>query len=318
VSSPEPGRPRSRNPRLGYTCAVLAAIISGVSIYVNSFGVKLFHDATLYTMLKNSVVGLLLLLPLIFMARRRMEYARLNRRQSAWLVALALTGGSIPYVLFFHGLQLTNAITGSVLNHLQFAFVALIAFVFLRERISAWMWAGLAVLLAGTLLGTNLGRVHWDTGAYLVMASTLLFAIDFVIAKHLLQGLSTLAVMAAKMTLGSALLVVYSGLTGHLAGVARLTAHQVELVLLTGLILLAFTCLTFLAIRHAMVSAVMAIGMASPIVTTALQLAVNQHLTVAPADLAGIVVTVLAVAAILVLGIRQEAPGRGPAAMVPA
>jgi len=148
------------------------------------------------------------------------------------------------------------------------------------------------------------------TGAGLVLAPSVLFAIDFVIAKHLLRGLSTLAVMTAKMTLGSALLVAFSGLTGHLAGLARLSAYQVEFVLLTGLILLAFTCFTFLAIRHAMVSAVMAIGMGSPIVTTAIQLSVNQHFNIARAEVAGLAVTLLTVSFILVLGIRTEAPAR--------
>ena len=297
---------KALNPRLGYTFAVLAAIISGVSIYVNSFGVKLFHDATVYTLLKNGVVGLILVVALLFAATRRAEYRRLNGRQSVWLVALALTGGSIPYVLFFTGLQHTNAITASVLNHLQFAFVAVIAFVFLRERVSAWMWAGLLVLLVGVTLGTNLGKVHWDTGAYLILASTVLFAIDFVIAKHLLKELSTLAVMTAKMSLGTLMLIAYSAWTGRLAAVAHLTAAQWRISMTVGLILLAFTVTTFVAIRNVSVTAVIAIGQASPIITALLDLAVSRHLRLPLANSVGLLVTFIAVAAILILGSRSE------------
>ena len=304
------GQMKTLNPRLGYTFAVLAAIISGVSIYVNSFGVKLFHDATLYTMLKNSVVGLVLVVALLFVASRRAEYRRLNGRQSAWLVALALTGGSIPYVLFFTGLQLTNAITASVLNHLQFAFVALIAFLFLRERLSAWMWAGLAVLLVGATLGTNLGKVHWDTGAYLILTSTILFAIDFVIAKHLLKDLSTLAVMTAKMSLGSLLLIAYSAWTGRLDAVAHLTAAQWRISIIVGFILLAFTITTFVAIANVSVTAVIAIGQASPIITALLDLALTRHLRLPLANSIGLLVTFVAVAAILFIGSRTEARTR--------
>lgn len=297
---------KALNPRLGYTFAVLAAVISGVSIYVNSFGVKLFHDATVYTLLKNGVVGLILLVALLFAASRRAEYRRLNRRQSAWLIALALTGGSIPYVLFFTGLQHTNAITASVLNHLQFAFVAVIAFVFLRERISAWMWAGLLVLLVGATLGTNLGKVHWDTGAYLILASTVLFAIDFVIAKHLLRELSTLAVMTAKMSLGTLMLIAYSAWTGRLSAVGHLTAAQWRISITVGLILLAFTVTTFVAIRNVSVTAVIAIGQASPIITALLDLAVTRHLRLPLANSVGLLVTFVAVAAILIIGSRSE------------
>lgn len=294
-------------PWLGYVFAVAAAIVSGASVYVNSVGVHIYKDATLYTTLKNGLVGVILLVPLLVFAERRREYVRLDRGTGAWLVALAITGGSVPYLLFFNGLQHATAVTGAFLNHLQFLLVGLFAVVFLRERVRPAMWAGFVVLLIGATLGTNLGQLKWSGGAYLILLSTVLFAIDFVIAKHLLRGLSTLTVMTAKMTLGSAMLVAYSFLTGHLAGAARLTAFQVEYVLLTGLILLAFTACTFLAIRHAMVSAVMAIGMAAPLVTTAIQYAVSAQLRPAPADIAGLSVTFAAVAAVLYLGVRQEA-----------
>lgn len=59
------------NPRVGYYFAVLNAIISGVAIYVNSIGVKMFGDSTLYTALKNAVVGIAVLIPVIVVASRR-------------------------------------------------------------------------------------------------------------------------------------------------------------------------------------------------------------------------------------------------------
>ncbi len=295
-----------RSARWGYLFAALAALISGVSIYVNSFGVRIFHDATVYTMLKNSVGGAVLLALLLVSAKRRSEYRSLDRRQSAWLIALAITGGSVPYVLFFSGLLLTNAVTASVLNHLQFAFVALIAFAFLREKITAPMWAGLVVLLVGVTLGTNLGQVHWDRGAQLILVSTLLFAVDFVIAKHLLGQLSTLSVMTAKMSLGSLMLIAYTAVIGRLGLVAHLSAAQWRITLIVGLILLAFTVTTFIAIRLVSVTAVIAIGQASPIVTAIIDLVQTHRLRLPLLNSLGLLVTLLAVGTILFIGSRQE------------
>ena len=302
---------RIRGAGWGYGFAALAALISGVSIYVNSFGVRLFHDATVYTTLKNSVGGAVLLTALIVSSRRRAEYRALDRRQALWLIALAITGGSVPYVLFFEGLLQTNAVTASVLNHLQFAFVALIAFVFLRERVAPPMWAALAVLLVGVTLGTNLGRVHLDRGAWLILASTLLFAIDFVIAKHLLRNLSTLAVMTAKMSLGSLMLVAYTVATGKLGLVTHLTAAQWRITVGVGLILLAFTVATFIAIRLVSVTAVIAIGQASPIVTALIDLIQTHRLRLPVLNSLGLLITLLAVATILLIGGRQERAGAG-------
>lgn len=295
-----------RSASFGYLFAAVAAVISGVAVYVNSLGVKTFSDPVLYTALKDGLVGLVLLVPLIFSAGWRAEYRRLDRRTWAWMIALALTGGSIPFALFFSGLKMTTAATGAVLNHFQFVLVAIFAVVFLREKIRPAMWAGFAVLLLGTMLGTNLHALKWNEGAWLIGASTVLFAIDFVIAKHLLRGLATLTVMTARMTIGTAMLFVYVIGIGHLGQAAHLNATQWEFVIATGAILLLFTVTTFTAIRHASVSAVLAIGAAAPIITTLLQVAGTGTLKLDPGSLAGLAVILVASVAVIVIGVRQD------------
>jgi drug/metabolite transporter (DMT)-like permease len=296
----------ARSPRLGYLCAAIAAVISGVAVYVNSLGVKTFSDPVLYTALKDGFVGLVLLVPLTLSAGWRAEYARLDRRTWAWMIALALTGGSVPFALFFSGLKLTTAATGAVLNHFQFVLVAIFAVLFLRERIRPAMWAGFAVLLLGTMLGTNLNALRWNDGAWLIGASTVLFAIDFVIAKHLLRGLATLTVMTARMTIGTAILFVYVIGVGHLGQAAHLSPTQWGFVLATGLILLLFTVATFTAIKHASVSAVLAIGTAAPIITTLLQVAGTGTLKLDAGSMVGLIVVLVAAIAIIALGVRED------------
>jgi drug/metabolite transporter (DMT)-like permease len=295
------------NPGFGYVFAILAAAVSGISVYVNSLGVKTFSDPVLYTALKDGVVGVILIAPLLISSGWRAEYRKLSARTWAWMIALALTGGSIPFALFFTGLKTSTAATGAVLNHFQFVLVAVFAAIFLREKIKPALWAGFAVLLLGTMLGTNLGAMKWNQGAVLIAASTVLFAIDFVIAKHLLRGLSTLMVMTARMTLGTAILFGYLAAIGDLGKIAHLKTVQVQFVLVTGLILLAFVVCTFTAIRHASVSAVLAIGAASPIITTLLQVGATGKLHLAPVDSAGLFVLVTSVVVVLVIGIRQDA-----------
>ena len=302
-----------RSPYFGYVFAIFAAVISGVSVYVNSLGVKTFSDPVLYTALKDGVVGVILLFPLVVSSGWRGEYRRLSPKTWAWMIALALTGGSIPFALFFSGLKLTTAATGAVLNHFQFVLVAIFAMMFLKDRIRPALWAGFAVLLLGTMLGTNLGALKWNQGALLILASTVLFAIDFVIAKHLLRGLSTLMVMTARMTLGTAMLFAYLVAIGHLGTIGHLKTAQVQFVLVTGLILLAFVVCTFTAIRHASVSSVLAIGAASPIITTLLQVGAAGKVKLAPADTLGLLVLAVSVVVILVIGIRQDSRVAPPA-----
>ena len=53
-----------RSAILGYLFAAAAACISGVSVFVNSLGVRTFADPVVYTALKDGLVGLVLLVPL--------------------------------------------------------------------------------------------------------------------------------------------------------------------------------------------------------------------------------------------------------------
>jgi drug/metabolite transporter (DMT)-like permease len=295
-----------RSPPLGYVFAALAALISGVSVYVNSLGVRTFTDPVLYTALKDGFVGILLLVPLAFSPGWRAEYRRLDRRTWAWIVALALTGGSVPFALFYSGLQVTTAATGALINHFQFVLVAVFAVAFLKERIRPAMWTGLIVLLVATSVGTNLDALQWNTGAWLIVGSTFLFAVDFVIAKHLLRGLATLTVMTARMTLGTAMLFAYVAAAGRLTPVSEISATQWTFVLVTGVLLLLFTVTTFSAIRHASVSAVLAIGTAAPIITVVLQFFGTGNDELAHAELIGLGLTLAAVAGVIVIGVRQD------------
>src|SRR5690242_10095401 len=155
------GRP---NPRIGYGFAIANGIISGFAIYINSLGVKMFSDSTVYTTLKNLVVGVALLIPLALFAGSRLEYRRLSPKQWGLLLLLALVGGSVPYLLYFSGLQMTTAVTGSLLNHMQFVLVAFMATWWLQERFSPLMWLALATLLLGVVFGKNLNSLRVDEG----------------------------------------------------------------------------------------------------------------------------------------------------------
>lgn len=99
--------------------------------------------------------------------------------------------------------------------------------------------------LLATLLGTRLDTLKWNQGALLVAASTVLFAIDFVIAKHLLRGLATLTVLTARMTIGTAMIFAYVIGVGRIGPITQLSGTQWGFVVVTSFLLLLFTTTTF-------------------------------------------------------------------------
>jgi drug/metabolite transporter (DMT)-like permease len=312
------GAPRLASPRVGYYFAALNAIISGFAIYINTLGVKMFHSSTLYTTMKNSVVGIALLIPFFFIAANRAQIKRLTARQWGLLALIAITGGSVAYALNFRGLQLSNAVMGSLTDHTQFLMVAALAAIFLRERFGVWVWLALGVLFVGLSLGVSVNQVRWSAGVPLLLGAALLFALDFVIIKYTLKDVSTWTVMLFKMG-GGALILVGIVVAGSVlptfgsfvaAGKAvkefgTLNTTQWGFVIVTGLILLAFTITSIMGLRYASATGVTAISAASPIITTAL-VVVAQGAPVAPVRLLGLGLILAAAVATFTLAQRKE------------
>lgn len=294
------------NPRLGYQFAALNALISGFAIFINSIGVRTFADSTLYTTLKNGVVGAAVVLPLLLSGAHRRELAGLGRREWGLLALIALVAGSVAYALDFRGLQISTAATAAVIDHSQFLLVAVLAAVLLGERPGRAIVCALAVLAGGLALGLRLGAVHVDAGVPFLVSSTVLFALGAVLIKVALRTISVAVVVAMKMTLGSALLFAYVAATGRLGAALHLSATQWGFVLVTGLILLAFTLTELWGLRHASATGVMAISAGAPIVTTLL-VAATRRAPIPPAQLLGLGMILAAVLTIYAVGSGREA-----------
>ncbi len=119
------------DPRLGYRFAALNALISGFAVFVNSIGVRMFADSTLYTALKNGVVAVAVTLPFLLSRGRRSELARLTRCEWSLLLLIAVVAGSVAYGVDFRGRQISTATTAAVIGHTQFLVVAAAARMFL-------------------------------------------------------------------------------------------------------------------------------------------------------------------------------------------
>lgn len=298
-------------PYLGYIYAGLNAVISGFAIFINTYGVKIFSDSTLYTTLKNGVTGVLLAIPFLLIASQRAELKQLSKRQWGLLLLLAVIGGSVPYALTFRGFQLIGSpVTNTILSRTQFLFVALFAVFAIKERISAMTGVAVLTLLVGVLWGLNLHQFVMNQGAILIVLATVLYAITTVLMKYLLRELSPMMVMVAKMSIGSLMLVAYVATTGHISAIASLSAAQWSYTIGTGVILLLFTVTSVLSLRHISAVASTAIPSASPLVTASLVMISSGSLAL-PKTLngTGSIIILAAIGMFVVMGLlnRQHA-----------
>jgi drug/metabolite transporter (DMT)-like permease len=257
----------------GVALAFVTAVISGISIWVNGRAVGHFGDATVYTTAKNLVAGVLLVV--IFLAGRGgggvAEARGLGRREWLSLFGVGLIGGSVPFVLFFEGLARAEATQASFIQKTLVIWVALLAVPLLHERFG-WPHAlAILLLIAGQawLVG-DAGTVTFGKGEAMILAATLLWAVEIVFVKHLLRGLSPSLLAAARMGFGVALLLTWVAVSGRWSGLTGLGAEQWRWVLLTGLLLTAYVATWYAALARAQAIDVTAVLVFGAFVTAAL------------------------------------------------
>lgn len=220
----------------GVYFVLATAVISGFAIFVNKIGVTGI-DASVYTLAKNLVAGLLLF-SLIIGVKKFKELRALKKGQWIRLATIGLVGGSIPFVLFFTGLQLTTAARGAFIHKSMFIFIAVFAVFFLKEKLSKKILIPAVLLLVGNALFLNLPS-GLETGDLLILAATLFWAVEIIISKHTLRAISPSVVGFGRMFFGAIFMLVYLVATGGINQAGSLLANW-PWVLITGGILFLY------------------------------------------------------------------------------
>ena len=242
--------PGIQGTQRGVLLALATAAISGLSVYLNAFGVKLVSDAAVYTTAKNAVAAVVLVTIALLLGARH-EATSLAPRPRLGVLAIAVIGGSVPFVLFFSGLAVATAPTAAFIHKTMFIWVAFMAVPLLSERLGLLQVGALGVLLAGQALIAPPVGVGWGPGETMILAATLLWSVEVVLAKRLLAGVSAPLLAASRMGLGFVILVGYLVVSGRIGGFATLTPDAWLWVMVTGGMLSAYVITWYSALRHA-------------------------------------------------------------------
>jgi drug/metabolite transporter (DMT)-like permease len=192
------------------------------------------------------------------------------------VVAVAVIGGSVPFVLFFEGLARASSTHAAFIHKTLVVWVALLAVPLLGERLRGPHFAALGLLLAGlVMLDGGLGGFRFGGGELLILAATLLWAAEVVLAKRLLDTFAPGRLAVARMGLGVLLLLGWLALTGRLDALATLGADGWQWATLTGAILAAYVATWFTALAHAPAVDVTAVLVLGAVVTGLLSAAVK-------------------------------------------
>ena len=256
----------------GYFLVFLTALISGFSIYINKFGVGIFKNPEIYTFLRVLLVAFILGLILVVFDFKKVK--NLRKRDWLLLVLIGLVGGSVPFLLFFKGLKITSSAEGSFIHKTMFLWIAILASVFLKEKIDRkFLFGALILLFANSLL---LKKFHFlpDRGDLLILIATIFWAIENTLSKYLLStsNLDGKTVAFGRMFFGTIFIWIYLIFTGQISEIFVLNLKQINWVLITGIILLFYVLTWYSGLKFIPVSKASAILLLGSPITTILNL----------------------------------------------
>ncbi len=257
----------------GLLLVLFTAIISGFSIFINSIGVKEF-DSSIFTFLKNMVVAVLLFAIIIGMGSFP-ELRLLKRKHWLQLISIGLIGGSIPFLLFFRGLQLTTGTTSAFLHKTIFIYVTIFALLFLKEKLTKGLILGAALLLLGNYLLIKPDFL-FSVGHMFIIIAVLFWAGENTFAKYIMmkkenskeQEISGTIVAFGRMFFGSIFILIFLLFTGKIQLLSKLTTQHLLWIGLTSIFLVLYVFTYYNGLKHIKVTtaaAILTIG--SPITT---------------------------------------------------
>jgi drug/metabolite transporter (DMT)-like permease len=252
---------RVENKTKGIILVLITAIVSGVSIFLNSFAVKGF-DSSVFTFSKNMLVAVFLL-AIILGIGQLSALRQLTSKQWMKLTTIGLIGGSIPFLLFFKGLQMTTATSSGFIHKMLFIFATVMAVIFLKEKINKWLIIGISLLTAGTFALVK-PQLSFSLGEGLILAAVIMWAAENTISKQILKDLSGTVVAFGRMFFGAMFIFIFLLFTGKAGKIATMTLDQYVWIALTTVLLLLYVMTFYNGLKHVKLStaaAMLSLGM---------------------------------------------------------
>lgn len=254
----------------GTLLALFTAIISGIAIPLNKIFV-VNMDQTVFTALRAVIIGVIFLF--LSFATHSFDKKRF-RTEWKYLLIIAVIGGAFAFLLFFTGLKLTTAGRSAFLHKTLPLYIAVLAFIFLKEKIPRRQVFALILMFIGTIIlySAQINPAElWlnpQLGDLLVILATFLWAVENVAArKVMLNGETNFFVSFVRMFFGGLILFGFIFLTGKVDVLLSLSPQQWQNIMISTCVLFGYVLFWYWSIRYINVSKASTLLLLSPIIS---------------------------------------------------
>ncbi len=259
-----------KKEQIGTIFAIITAIISGIAIPANKFFIVKI-DPLVFTSIRSIIIGAIFLL--ISLSRKEFSKKKLKFNWK-YLLAIAIIGGAFAFYLYFSGLKLTTAGRAAFLHKTLPLYVALLAFVFLKEKITKPLLLSIILMFGGTII-LYLGQIKpgemWQNpsfGDVLVITATFLWAVENIIARKVMrEGESNFIVSFSRMFFGGLILFGILLLSNKFNELSNLTTEQLKNITISTVILFGYVFFWYKSVKLINVSKASLFLLLSPVIS---------------------------------------------------
>ena len=259
---------------LGTFLVICTAIISGFAIPANKFLI-IGLDPAIFTATRAIIIAVGFFVLASFQSK--FNYKKFKKVPWKYLLAIGFVGGGLAFLLYFTGLKLTTSGRAAFLHKTMPLYVVILAFLFLKEKITREQIVAICLMFLGTLLlyeskikPTEL----WSNpsfGDLLVIIATFCWAVENVIARAaMIKGESNFVVTFARMFFGAIFLFAAVILLNKFDELLTLTPEQVGKLLISASILFGYVLTWYWGIKLINVSKAAPLLLLSPVISLVL------------------------------------------------
>lgn len=252
----------------GILLSLLTMVISGFSIFANSVYVSK-TDPLIFALIRNFLVATILTGILIF-NKKLPQLRSLTNKDWGKLLLIGIIGGGLPFALFFTGLSQIGAVNGNIIQKSLFIWIALLAIPILNEKVKPVQWLGFAVLFVSMFFIGGTYKLTATTGTWLILAATLMWAVENIISKVALKNISPSVVSWGRMTFGLPVLFMATFITGNSSLLISPTSYAFAPLLISTGFLAAYVLTWYSALRTAPATLVSSVLVGAPVITAIL------------------------------------------------
>lgn len=216
--------------QVGFLCAAISAILFG--------SISTIAKPTLSSVNPIFLASLVYLISALILSpiAHKSKGTTGDKRSYFYIILVALFGGVVAPILYFSGLQQTTASDTAVLTDAEILFTVILALVFFKEKLNRVGYLAVALVIIGVIIvATNLqfSKSLFETsfGNFLILLSTVFWALDNNISRIITQKISNVARIAQiKSAIGGSIVLALVFLFG--------IPVEIDSVLLPNIILL--------------------------------------------------------------------------------